>query len=197
MIFPMLTTILFAAMLLVVVFLALMLTRGVEHEVIGTTGIHPGHPALYALNVDDLAELVGRLFKKRGLLILDNDDPRDGRDFEAVDPAPLSGQRLFVRVAPGAVVESPEVQGAIDHAKGEVGRAVVVTPGEFSDQARILETKGVVELIDGDALLGLVRAELPEEAKQLGLDLPSKATGPEPFSSGSGALRARRDRPAR
>jgi len=45
----------------------------------------------------------------------------------------------------------------------------VITPGAFSDEARLLVRDAGTDLLDGPALAALLRSRLPELARELGL----------------------------
>jgi restriction endonuclease Mrr len=87
-------------------------------------------------------------------------------DFYAVDPTPIRGGRIYVRgVLPAAAVpvDADEVLTLIDTARAEsVGKAVLVTLGRFSDEARDTARGNPVDLVDGDVLAALVRKHLPQ-----------------------------------
>ena len=87
-------------------------------------------------------------------------------DFYAVDSTPIRGGRIYVRgifAAAAVPVDAEEVLTLIDTARAEsVGKAVLVTLGRFSDDARDTAKDNPVDLLDGDALATLVRKHLPQ-----------------------------------
>ncbi|MGQ0508096.1 MAG: restriction endonuclease, partial [Myxococcaceae bacterium] len=59
---------------------------------------------------------------------------------------------------------------ALDTARGEnLGKAFVVTPGPFSDEAKLVAQGAPLELVDGATLAQLIRQHLPDVANRLGL----------------------------
>ncbi|HEY5675316.1 MAG TPA: restriction endonuclease, partial [Myxococcales bacterium] len=74
--------------------------------------------------------------------------------------------RIYVRgVLPAAAVpvDADEVLTLIDTARAEsVGKAVLVTLGRFSEEARDTAKGNPVDLVDGDALAALVKKHLPQ-----------------------------------
>jgi restriction system protein len=85
-------------------------------------------------------------------------------EFFAVNPAPIRGGRLLVQgVLDGAEVDGDAVRALLDTARAEaVGRAVLVTLGRFSDDAREAARENPVDLVDGDDLAALVKKHLPQ-----------------------------------
>ena len=87
-------------------------------------------------------------------------------DFYAVDPTPIRGGRIYVRgiFALAAVpVDAEEVLTLIDTARAEsVGKAVLVTLGRFTGEARDTAKDNPIDLVDGDALAALVKKHLPQ-----------------------------------
>jgi Restriction endonuclease len=90
----------------------------------------------------------------------------DGVDFFAVDPTPIRGGRIYVRgmlASDGLPIQGDDVRALIDTARYDpVAKAVLVTIGEFSDEAREAARDNPVDLVDGDVLAGLVRKHLPQ-----------------------------------
>ncbi len=89
-------------------------------------------------------------------------------DLWAVNPAPITGMRVYVRAVPSpalGVVGEEEVRAAIDTARAEqAGKAIVVTPGGFTPEARAAAAGASADLIDGTALGKLIRKHLPQVA---------------------------------
>jgi restriction system protein len=87
-------------------------------------------------------------------------------DLFAVNPAPITGARIYVRGVfhpPLGLVGEDEVRIALDTARAEMaGKAVVVTPGAFTPDARASAQGAPVDLLDGPSLLGLVKKHLPQ-----------------------------------
>jgi len=116
---------------------------------------------------------VARLFGELGFSLIRGENQPNRVDLRVVDPTPVTGQSLYIRcllVPEAGAVESAEVQAALDTAKGEnLAKAVVVTPGQFSDEAKLVSQSSSVELIDGPALGQLLRKHLPDVANRLGI----------------------------
>jgi restriction endonuclease Mrr len=78
----------------------------------------------------------------------------------------FTGPFLRVRgLLPAAAVpvDADEVLTLIDTARAEsVGKAVLVTLGRFSDEAREAARGNPVDLVDGDQLADLVKKHLPQ-----------------------------------
>src|SRR5215472_2483400 len=84
-------------------------------------------------------------------------------------PAYAAGIAKLTLPESGAV-ESAQVQAALDTARGEnLSKAIVVTTGPFSDEARLVSKDASLELIDAAALAQMVQAHLPDVANRLGL----------------------------
>ena len=60
-------------------------------------------------------------------------------------------------------VDAEDVRTLIDTARAEsVGKAVMVTLGRFSDEARDAARDNPIDLLDGDELAALVKKHLPQ-----------------------------------
>ncbi len=91
-------------------------------------------------------------------------------DLFAVNPTPITGARIYVRGLAhprlGQVGEE-EVRIALEAARAEMaGKAIVVTPGSFTAEARASAKGAPVDLLDGPALLVLVKKHLPQIAAE-------------------------------
>jgi len=84
----------------------------------------------------------------------------------ASDPTPIRGGRVYVRGLlsdGGAPVDADEVRTLLDAARAEaVGKAVLVTLGRFSPEARDAARGQPVDLLDGDELAALMKRHLPQ-----------------------------------
>ncbi len=84
----------------------------------------------------------------------------------ASDPTPIRGGTLYVRglvAADGGPVDADEVRTLLDAARAEaVGKAVLVTLGRFSPEAREAARGQPVDLLDGEELAALVTRHLPQ-----------------------------------
>lgn len=129
--------------------------------------------SLGALTLQELASVTSRLFSEFGFALMETHPRPDFVDLRMKDPTPVTGQTVYIRclLTPSAgAVESSEVQAAADTARHEqMSKAVVVTSGPFSDEARLLARDTSLELIDGQALSGLLRAHLADVANRLGM----------------------------
>jgi hypothetical protein len=116
---------------------------------------------------------VNRLFDELGFVTLAHSLLPSRCDLSVLDPTPITGQRVYIRclLTPEAgAVQSAEVQAALDMARGDnLHKAIVVTPGIFSDEAQLVAQGVSLELIDGNKLAGLIRQHLPDVANRLGL----------------------------
>jgi restriction system protein len=85
-------------------------------------------------------------------------------EFEAVDPAPIKGGRVRVLGLPaGEEVDADSVRALLDAARADgAGKAVLVTPGRFAEEARAAARDAPIDLVDGEALAALVRKHLPQ-----------------------------------
>lgn len=160
---------------MVVLFLALALfARGGPAEAISAPGLPPELSGLGALSLGELGSVSSRLFSELGFATVTRSERADRYDLIMEDSTPVTGQRIYLRcVLPSAdshSVQSAEVQAALDTARGEhLSKAVVVTSGVFSDEARGVSRSQPVDLIDGAALAQLLRSHLPDVAHRLGL----------------------------
>jgi restriction endonuclease Mrr len=116
--------------------------------------------------VERFGKMLVSLFGEMGFDAEKSDLGQGTVDFYAVDPTPIRGGRIYVRgVLPGAAVpvDADEVLTLIDTARAEsVGKAVLVTLGRFSEEARDAARGNPVDLVDGDALAALVKKHLPQ-----------------------------------
>ena len=91
----------------------------------------------------------------------------------AEDDTPIRGVKMLVwghHLAPASALGSEVVRDALEMVRGEeAGKAVIVTPGRFTEEAQSTAASLPVELIDGQALLNLVKKKLPQVAAQKGL----------------------------
>ena len=165
---------LFAALIVLVLFVLLALfARGGPTETLSASGLPPEAAAVSKLELTELSSVCARLFSELGFAVLEQETRSDRIDLRVEDPTPVTGQRVYIRCVPtpqAGAVQSAEVQAALDTARGEnLAKAVVVTPGPFSDEARLVSQGTPVELIDGVQLAKLLRQHLPDVANRLGL----------------------------
>jgi hypothetical protein len=165
---------LIAALVVVLLFLLLALfARGGPTETISAKGLPPDAAGVAKLTLAELGSVTNRLFNELGFSTLSQSLLPNRYDLTVEDPTPVTGQKVYIRcvLTPEAgAVQSAEVQAALDTARGEqLAKAVVVTPGAFSDEARLVSSQTAVELIDGAVLADLLRKHLPDVANRLGL----------------------------
>jgi hypothetical protein len=163
-----------AGLIVVLLFLLLALfARGGPTETIAATGLPPEAAGVAKLTLSELGSVTERLFSELGFSTVSRNLLVNRFDLTMEDPTPVTGQKVYIRcvLTPEAgAVQSVEVQAALDTARGDqLAKAVVVTPGRFSDEARLVSTATAVELIDGVALAQLLRQHLPDVANRLGL----------------------------
>jgi hypothetical protein len=165
---------LLGVLLSVGVFLYLALfARGGPTETIALTGVAAEAAGVSRLTLSELASVVNRVFDELGFVTLANNLYPGRCDLTVLDPAPVTGQKVYIRcvLTPEAgAVQSAEVQAALDMARGEnLHKAIVVTPGIFSDEAQLVSQGVSLELINGNQLAELIRKHLPDVANRLGL----------------------------
>ena len=116
----------------------------------------------------ELGRLLTALLTELGFEAEDVRVAKNVIDILAVNRAPITGGRLYVRgvaSGPEGVVGEPEVQSALETARSEsAGKAIIATSGRFSAEARAAAAGAPLELVDGPALLALVKEHLPAMA---------------------------------
>ncbi|HVE85905.1 MAG TPA: restriction endonuclease [Myxococcales bacterium] len=142
---------------ILMVLLALFSGRGAGETVVRSPARRPD---VAALPLPDLVRALRDVYASRGYTVLSEAMAHDHADLLLEDTSPLTGQTIYLRCAlPGdsGAVDSLEVQAALDRARGDqLGKAVVATTGGFSGEARLLARDANVELIDSEALEGLL-----------------------------------------
>jgi len=116
---------------------------------------------------DGLERLLRMLFGEMGFEVERADRAAGGGvDLVAVDARPIRGGRVWVHGAwpsPGEAVDGEAVRALLDAARGEAaGKAVLVTLGRFTAEAREAARDAPVELVDGAELAALVKRHLPQ-----------------------------------
>jgi len=116
---------------------------------------------------ESLERLLRLLFGEMGFEVERADrGATGGVDLVAVDRRPIRGGRLYVHGAwgePGVPVDGEAVRALVDAARGEAAsKAVLVTLGRFSGEAREAARDNPVDLVDGDELAALVKKHLPQ-----------------------------------
>lgn len=118
------------------------------------------------ISPQDFARLLSMLFTEMKFDIETSNLRAGDVDLFAVNPAPITGARIYVRGVfhpPLGLVGEDEVRIALDTARAEMAaKAVVVTPGAFTSDARASAQGAPIDLLDGPSLLGLVKKHLPQ-----------------------------------
>jgi restriction endonuclease Mrr len=116
--------------------------------------------------VEGFERMLLTLFSEMGFTAERSDRGQGTVDFYAVDPTPIRGGRIYVRGVfddHAEPLDAEEVLTLIDTARGEyVSKAVLVTLGRISDEARDTAKDNPVDLLDGAALATLVKKHLPQ-----------------------------------
>lgn len=163
---PMLAPLLFALVLAAVAMAVLTLTRGGPTET-SASAKPPEETPRTPSDPDEFARVLSRLFQEMGFS-LGPVHPQEGHvDVVALDETPVTGNRLYVRgfCAPSGMVQSAEVQAALDAARGEgMTKAVLVAVSGFSEEAAVLARQNAVDLIDAVELERLLRLHAPDLA---------------------------------
>lgn len=119
-----------------------------------------------AHGVEGFERLLLRLFEEMGFQPGESERTEGTVAFHALDPTPIRGGRIYVHgilAAPGEHVDGDEVRAFADAARAEaVAKAVLVTLGRFSEDARECARDQPMDLVDGAALAELVRKHLPQ-----------------------------------
>jgi hypothetical protein len=159
-------------LLFVVVFVFLaVFARGGPTET-HRVGARSPDQVLSALSLDELSRVSTRILNEMGFRIIASTPTPTHVDVIADDPTPITGQRVYVRILPappGGFVESVEVQAAMDAARGEgLSKAIVLSPAQFSEEARSTAMDVQLELIGGSELEDLCRRYVLDVAARLG-----------------------------
>lgn len=159
---------------MVVIFLVLAIFgRGGPTETIGAAGLPAELQGIAKITLAELGSVAQRLFNELGFSLVDQSELPGRFDLRMADPTPVTGQRVYIRCVltpEQGAVQSAEVQAALDTARHEqLAKAVVVTPGIFSDEAQLVARDAPLELIDGVKLAALLRQHLPDVANRLGV----------------------------
>lgn len=116
--------------------------------------------------VEGFERMLVSLFGEMGFESERSDRGQGTVDFYAVDPTPIRGGRIYVRGVfdqEHTPLDAEEVLMLIDTARAEsVSKAVLVTLGRFSDEAKDTAKDNPVDLVDGAALATLVKKHLPQ-----------------------------------
>jgi len=126
----------------------------------------PGESWVSRMSPQDFSRLLSMLFAEMKFDIETSNLRGGDVDLFAVNPAPITGARIYVRGVfhpPLGMVGEDEVRIALETSRAEMaGKAVVVTPGGFTPDARASARGAPVDLLDGPALLNLVKKHLPQ-----------------------------------
>jgi hypothetical protein len=120
--------------------------------------------------IEGFQRLLLMLFSEMGFNPERSERGTNSVDLFANDPTPIRGGRLYMHGVfspPGTAVDAEEVRNMIETARAEfVGKAVLVTLGTFSTEARETARGNPIDLIDGDELAKLVKKHLPQAYAQ-------------------------------
>ena len=129
------------------------------------SGGDPAESWISRLDAPDLGKLLGMLFAELKFDVEDSRVSEGVVDLFANNPTPITGGRIYIRgVAhpPLGVVGEDEVRNALETARAEMaGKALVATGGVFSPEAKAAAEGAPLELIDGAALMALIKRHLP------------------------------------
>jgi len=142
---------------------------------------------------DEFADLVGDLLGSLGLETVFSSMGTGGVvDVTARDPKPLSGGRLLVHASPvlsQGQIDAAEVLGFAESVRGDMGalKGIFIALAGFTAEARsaVRATPAPVDLIDGPALLELVREHLPAGVTKRGEDPAEALLAYRGFSTGA------------
>jgi hypothetical protein len=142
---------------------------------------------------DEFADLVGDLLGALGLETVFSSMGTGGVvDVTARDPKPLSGGRFLVHATPvlsQGQVDAAEVLSFAESVRGDMGalKGIFIALAGFTAEARsaVRATPAPVDLIDGPALLDLVREHLPPGATKRGEDPVESLLAYRGFSTGA------------
>lgn len=123
------------------------------------------HSWIGRLDAEDLGKLLEMLFAELKFDVQDSRVSGNVVDLFAVNPTPITGGRIYIRgvsYPPLGVVGEEEVRVALETARAEMaGKALVATGGAFSPEAHAAAEGAPLELLDGAALMGLIKKHLP------------------------------------
>lgn len=120
---------------------------------------------LQAGGTEALQRALRALFAEMGFAPEAGQEGGGAVEFLASDPTPIRGGRIYVRglLSAEGGVDADEVRTLLDAARAEaVGKAVLVTLGRFSPEAREAARGQPVDLLDGEQLAVLLRRHLPQ-----------------------------------
>jgi hypothetical protein len=141
---------------------------------------------------DEFSDLIQDLLRALGLETVFSSMGTGGIvDVTARDPKPLSGGRLLVHASPvlsQGQVDAAEVLGFAESVRGDMGalKGIFIALAGFTAEAKsaVRATPAPVDLIDGPALLDLVREHLPPKGNALGDDPTEALLAYRGFSTG-------------
>jgi Restriction endonuclease len=141
---------------------------------------------------DEFADVIDELLRALGLETVFSSIGTGGVvDVTARDPKPLSGGRLLVHASPvlnHGQVDAAEVLGFAESVRGDMGalKGIFIALAGFTAEARsaVRATPAPVDLIDGPALLELVREHVPARDSKLPDDPAEALLAYRGFSTG-------------
>jgi restriction system protein len=131
----------------------------------GAPDIDSPHGWIARLDAQSMGRLLTELFGELKYEVEDARYQGNVVDLFAVNVTPITGGRIYIRGVchpPLGTVGEEEVRGALDTARAEMaGKALVATGGVFSAEARAAADGVPLELLDGPALMTLIKKHLP------------------------------------
>ena len=148
-----------------ILLISLTAPRPDPQELEGAGAGETPHSWIARLDAEELGRLLSMLFAELKFEVESASASGGVVDLFATNPTPITGGRVYIRGLahpPLGVVGEEEVRSALDTARAEMaGKALVATGGVFSAEARGAAEGAPVELLDGAALLGLIKKHLP------------------------------------
>jgi len=126
------------------------------------------HSWIARLDPESFGRLLTELFEELKFNVEDVRVAGGVVDLFAINPTPITGGKIYIRGVchpPLGVVGEEDVRMALETARAEMaGKALVATGGIFSPEARAAADGTPTELVDGGALMALIKKHLPPVA---------------------------------
>jgi hypothetical protein len=139
-----------------------------EDLAVGPGEAETPHSWIARLDAEAFARLLGELFAELKFEVEDVRVSGNVVDLFATNPTPITGGKIYIRGIchpPLGIVGEEEVRVALDTARAEMaGKALVATGGIFAPEARATADGAPLELLDGGALMALIKKHLPPVA---------------------------------